>query len=259
MAVGAAAVPPNFDLTFSLIRPLIYSRDTDKRSAHMIVSYIIYAYFILGFVLIIAAPVWKIFKKAGRSGWQALIPGYNILEFGKANNVSLFLTVVPYVSIVFMIVLPFVVGVVQPQANFLFVVQTVLMVLFSVGVLSIFFFYPFLSLGMFVMLIYLHPHIAPELFVLKLIFIAVSILELATELWYWIAALKKMQRPLWQLVFPLLPLVPIISIYLITEFAVQVQFSGSVVLGLAVFLTMLAALAYLYYLGYSLKIKYAEE
>jgi hypothetical protein len=225
----------------------------------MIVSYIIYAYFILGFVLIIAAPVWKLFKKAGKSGWQALIPGYNILEFGKSNKVSPLTVIVPFASIVFMIAMPFITGVVQPEADVLFIIQAVLVSLFSVGILTIFFFYPFLSLGMMVMLIYLHPHIAPELFVLKLIFIALIVLELGTELLYWISALKKLRRPLWHLVFPLLPLVPVLSIYLITEFAVTVHFTGSVVLGLAVFLAMVAALAYLYYLGYSLKIKYAEE
>ncbi len=225
----------------------------------MIVSYIIYAYFILGFVLIIAAPVWKLFKKAGRSGWQALVPGYNILGFGKTNKVSPLLAAVPFASIVFMIVMPFITGVVQPQPDVLFILQAVLVVLFSVGILTIFFFYPFLSLGMMVMLIYLHPHIAPELFVLKLVFIVLIVLELAMELLYWVSALKKLRRPLWNLVFPLLPLVPVLSIYLITEFAITVHFMGSVVLGLAVFLAMLTALAYLYYLGYSLKIKYAEE
>ncbi|MBN1799034.1 MAG: hypothetical protein JW822_10675 [Spirochaetales bacterium] len=219
---------------------------------------IIYAYLILGFVLIIVAPVWKLFKKAGKSGWTALIPAYNILEFGRTHNLSPYLIAVPMMGIMCIFGMFFLIGIIQIEVSFLFFLLLVLQLAFVFGVLTIFFFYPFLSLTMCVMLSFFHQYISPELGILKIIFLVLIVLELAVEIMYWLAVFKKLNRPLWQLVFLLIPLVPIAGIYVLTEFAIALQLVGSIIVGISVFVTLFAALSYLYYLGYSLKVKYAE-
>jgi len=224
----------------------------------MLISYIIYAYFILGFLLIIAAPVWKLFSKAGKSGWTALIPAYNILEFGRAHSLSPYLLAVPMLGIVCILGMPFLIGIIQMQADFLFILQSLLLLSFAFGALSIFFFYPLLSLIMFVVLTFFNQYLGPELVILKIVFLVIIALELAVEIMHWLAVLKKLQRPLWQLVFPLIPIVPIAGIYVLTEFAIAVQLAGNIILGITVCVTLFAALSYLYYLGYSLKVKYAK-
>jgi hypothetical protein len=225
----------------------------------MIISYVIYAYFILGFLLIIAAPVWKLFSKAGKSGWIALIPGYNILEFGRTHSMSPYLLAVPILGIVCILGLPFLIGIIQVEASFLFLLQSVLILALAFGAFTIFFFYPLLSLMMCVVITFFHQYLSPELTILKIVFLLVIALEFAVEIMHWLAVFKKLQRPMWELVFLLVPIVPIAIIYVLTEFAIGVQLAGSIILGIAVLVTLFAALSYLYYLGYSVKVKYVEE
>jgi hypothetical protein len=222
------------------------------------ISYIIYAYFVVGFLLIIAAPVWKLFKKAGKSGWAALIPAYNIFEFGKAHNLSPYLPAVPLLAIVCSLGMPFLIGAIQAEASFLFVLQFVLLAVFAFTAFTIFFFYPFLSLIMLSLLSFFHQYIGPELVIVKILFLAIIALELAVEVMYWLTMFKKLQRPRWQFAFPLAPILPVLIIYILTEFTVTVEPLGTVLLGAALFAALFAALAYLYYLGYSVKVKYAE-
>jgi hypothetical protein len=224
-----------------------------------VINYIIYAYFILGFLLIITAPVWKLFKKAGKSGWTALIPAYNILEFGRAHGLSPYLLAVPLAGIVCGLGMPFLIGIIQVEASFLFFLQLVLILSFAFVALTIFFFYPFLSLIMFVMLTFYQQYMGPELAAMKILFLLIIALELTVEIMYWLNVFKKLQRPLWQLIFPLIPILPVAIIYILTEFAVTVQSLGIAFLGAAAFSSLFAALSYLYYLGYSVKVKYAEE
>lgn len=224
----------------------------------MVINYIIYAYFILGFLLIIAAPVWKLFSKAGKSGWTALVPAYNILEFGRAHSMSPYLLAVPIMGIVCCLSMPFLIGIIQVQADFLFFLQLVLLLACAFGAFTIFFFYPLLSLMMCVVLTFFHQYISAELGILKIVFLLLIALELAVEILHWLAVFKKLNRPLWELVFLLIPIVPIASIYILTEFAIAVQLVGSIILGIGVLLTLFVALSYLYYLGYSVKVKYVE-
>ena len=44
----------------------------------------VYIFAILFSVLMIAA-MWKVFTKAGKPGWAAIVPIYNIIEIGRAH------------------------------------------------------------------------------------------------------------------------------------------------------------------------------
>jgi hypothetical protein len=219
-------------------------------------NYIIYAYFILGFLLIIAAPLWKLFKKAGKSGWALLVPVYNIFEFGRTNNIASYLLAVPIAAIVFTLSIPFLIGIVQIENSFLFFLQLLLLLIFCFCVLTVFFFYPFLSICMCALLIFLTQYITAELAILKIVFLLLILLELAVEIIYWLAILKKIKQPLWQLIFPLLPLLPLIVIFLTSELKISLQAAGSIMVNTLLFLSLLSGLIYLYYLGFSMKVKY---
>lgn len=58
--------------------------------------------FVLGIVTLVA--MWRVFSKAGYSGWYTLVPVYNTVIFLRVAKRSLwlvFLTLVPYISLVF--------------------------------------------------------------------------------------------------------------------------------------------------------------
>lgn len=62
----------------------------------------------LVFYLISLVALWKVFKKAGKPGWAAIIPIYNIytlIKVVKFNPWSLLLMFVPLVNFIFVIVL----------------------------------------------------------------------------------------------------------------------------------------------------------
>lgn len=58
--------------------------------------------FVLGIVTLVA--MWRVFSKAGYSGWYTLVPVYNTVIFlrvAKRSPWLVFLTLVPYISLVF--------------------------------------------------------------------------------------------------------------------------------------------------------------
>ena len=62
--------------------------------------------FMLAFVVLIFASMWKIFEKAGEAGWQALIPIYNCYVLIKITGKPgwwLLLWLIPIVNYVFII------------------------------------------------------------------------------------------------------------------------------------------------------------
>lgn len=66
--------------------------------------------FFFSFILLLAVPIilgmWKAFQKAGRNGWECIIPVYNYMvmaEIGGKPNWWGLLCLIPYVNIVFYI------------------------------------------------------------------------------------------------------------------------------------------------------------
>jgi uncharacterized protein DUF5684 len=60
----------------------------------------------LAFVIFIIAAMWKVFVKAGRQGWEAIIPIYNayvLLKIAGKPGWWLLLYIIPLVNIVFLI------------------------------------------------------------------------------------------------------------------------------------------------------------
>ena len=62
----------------------------------------------LALIVFIIASVWRLFKKAGKPGWAALVPFYNtwvLVEVAKLSAVWFVLTFIPIVSIVALVVI----------------------------------------------------------------------------------------------------------------------------------------------------------
>lgn len=61
----------------------------------------------LAFVIFIIAALWKVFKKAGYNGWEAIVPIYNYYILTKIGGKEWWWTIlmcIPYVNIIAMIV-----------------------------------------------------------------------------------------------------------------------------------------------------------
>ncbi len=62
--------------------------------------------FVLGFIVLIFASFWKIFEKAGRPGWEGIVPFYNLYMLLKIVGKPgwwLVLFIIPIVNYVFII------------------------------------------------------------------------------------------------------------------------------------------------------------
>jgi Family of unknown function (DUF5684) len=62
--------------------------------------------FVVGFLVVMAAAMWRVFEKAGHEGWEALIPFYNmyiLVKIVEKPGYWAFLMCIPYVGLVFSI------------------------------------------------------------------------------------------------------------------------------------------------------------
>jgi hypothetical protein len=67
-----------------------------------------FALFMLAFVVLMIASMWKVFTKAGKPGWAAIIPIYNVivlLEMVRKPMWWIVMFLIPFVSLIFMILL----------------------------------------------------------------------------------------------------------------------------------------------------------
>ena len=95
---------------------------------------------VLLFIILMMASYWKIFEKAGREGWEGIVPFYNswvLAEIvGKPGWVGL-LTLIPYLGIVFGIYLIYLLSKSFGKGG-----------LFTVGLIFLpFIFFPILAFG----------------------------------------------------------------------------------------------------------------
>ncbi len=73
-------------------------------SSVMIVYYII----VLAIAVVMLVGMWKMFQKAGKPGWAAIIPFYNtycLCEMAMGNGLFFLLMFVPCVNVVFQVIL----------------------------------------------------------------------------------------------------------------------------------------------------------
>lgn len=60
--------------------------------------------FVLGFFFLMGAAMWRVFEKAGRQGWEAIIPIYNLYvltQIIEKPGYWALLMIIPYVNLVF--------------------------------------------------------------------------------------------------------------------------------------------------------------
>lgn len=65
-------------------------------------------FIIFAIVVFVIAGYWKIFKKAGKPGWAAIVPIYNIivmLEIAKKPTWWILLMLIPFVNIIILIIM----------------------------------------------------------------------------------------------------------------------------------------------------------
>jgi len=228
-------------------------------------------YSLLGLILIIIAPMWKIFKKADRPGWYALTPGLNIIEFNRINGLGL-LVIMPFLSILCVLGYLFTYnifnGVVDAFFNLIItsewhvimvnILLLLLIIILIIYILSILFFFPMLSLIMLILSLLTYSSIPDQYFFIIPIFIFIAVLQLATEVIYWLKMLKHLNRALWEIALLFLTLlIPIFIFVAFYQIQIQINHFWQIALGvISFFITLSIGFAYLYYLGYSVKIKY---
>jgi len=74
---------------------------------------LIFVLIVGGFTVLMIASMWKVFTKAGRPGWAAIVPVYNAMllaEIGGKPNWWGIMTIIPLVGIVFYIMICMEVG-----------------------------------------------------------------------------------------------------------------------------------------------------
>jgi len=67
-----------------------------------------FAFIYLGIILLIIISMWKIFTKAGKPGWAAIVPIYNIIVLLEIVNKPLWwiiLLLIPFVNFIFAIII----------------------------------------------------------------------------------------------------------------------------------------------------------
>jgi hypothetical protein len=84
------------------------SSTDDISGADVAIILVVYAVVLLLFAVPAIVGLWKIFSKAGRTGWGAVVPFYNywlIIEIVGRPGWWLVLLLIPYVNIVFLVIL----------------------------------------------------------------------------------------------------------------------------------------------------------
>lgn len=70
--------------------------------AFMIVFFVIY----IGVIVLMIVSMWKIFQKAGKKGWECIVPFYNVvvyLEIARKPGWWLLLMLIPYLGYIWII------------------------------------------------------------------------------------------------------------------------------------------------------------
>jgi hypothetical protein len=211
-----------------------------------------------GLFVIFLAPALKLFKKAGRKPWLALVPGANVVNFTKIcgqpfSIASLFsLVVFPTFWLLFNILT------LQGETiDYGAMIGGSVVILLAAAFL---FCFPMLSTGMMFGITYLLAISPPPVGIVLIITAIIFILAAIQAIWdvmSWVALLKKLHLPIWHLVFILLPLA-VILVEALISLAFRTSSVFPFVLG-----TFLPALfigfVYYYYIGYSAKVRYRIE
>jgi hypothetical protein len=210
---------------------------------------LILVFIIGGFCVIAVAPQFKIFKKAGKASWLSLIPGANMFTFVKITGRPLLFA--GGVSILLVLAFFVIRGMIVFQGDFVQYFSAVIMLILVFAGISMIFSFPMLSAFILLSLALLWK--SEDIILISCIVgIVIGCLQCVLDVLGWMALLKKMKRPLWQLVFLFLPFI-----------AGAISVGSTVVTGvinitliLAVTIpALLAGFVYYYYIGFSLKIQ----
>jgi hypothetical protein len=219
---------------------------------------IFYGFIIGGFFVIAGAPWLRLFKKAGIPAWRMLVPGLNAYSM-----ISLSGRRSPWLSVVALVGLPLywlINGLAGLPADSILTPETILIPT-AVFIASFYLFgFPLLSAAVLFSVCYLASTTPPApglMTALAAAAVCVAIAQAGLDFLTWRSLLKKLSRPLWQLVFVFLPFTALLAFTLIVLLA-RPEGSIGVLMGI-VYATLLAGFGYLYYLGLSAKVLYARD
>ncbi len=226
-------------------------------TARNLLTFVIPGFIGGGFFVILLAPAFKLFKKAGRRQWLALVPGANVLTFmnicGRPAVRAGFASfaVFPAAGVVYLVLM------LQGEP-----LSALALVLAAAAVLfvSLYFFpFPLLSTSMaFTAACFLAITPAPDVIALAvtIVLIVFAALQAVWDCLGWLSFLKKLGRPAWQIVFLLVPTA--VALVLAAAGLLAGPLGSTLILG--TFLpSLFAGFAYFYYLGYSAKVRFRTE
>ncbi|MBN2353197.1 MAG: hypothetical protein JXD23_11550 [Spirochaetales bacterium] len=212
-----------------------------------------------GLLVIVLAPAFRLFKKAGGSQWPALVPGLNVWKFagfGGRRSVRL-IGFASFIAFPAFIVLY---DLIMFQGESPAVTSIVLEIVFALLIAMYVFPFPMLSTTMAmaatVFLAIAYPGPGEAALPLTIIFVCLAALQAVWDYLGWRSILKRMSRPAWQAVFLFLPVAAALCLAVASLLAGPL--GPAVILG--VFLPALfTGFVYYYYIGYSAKVRYRAD
>ena len=219
---------------------------------------IIQLFIIGGFFVIALAPWFKLFRKAGRPFWMALIPGCNAWSLVRISRRP-----IAYLSGITFLALPvywFLYSILVFQGGHVTVFpETVLLPLGALAASFYLFGFPLLSTTFLFVIAYLFSFTPPTpgfMTALSLVMIVLACVQAVLDFLTWISLLTHMRRPLWQAVFIFVPFVLMLALVIVGLLAVPAGIE--IVLG-GLYAALLPGFAYVYYLAFSPKVAFVEE
>jgi len=212
-----------------------------------------------GLFVIVLAPAFRLFQKAGRNQWLALAPGVNawtFMGFGGARGVRLFGLASFIAFPVFIALYDILMFQSEPVAALAVLLDVAVSFLVALYVFP----FPTLSATMAIVatlsLALAFPAPGQAALPLAIVFVCLAALQAVWDFLGWRSVLKRMRRPAWQIVFLFLPAAA--ALFLAAASVLAGPLGAPLILG--VFLPALfAGFVYYYYLGYSTKVRLQVE
>ncbi|MBN1525900.1 MAG: hypothetical protein JW904_15585 [Spirochaetales bacterium] len=231
-----------------------------------------------GFMMIVLAPLFRLFSKAGEKGYVALIPGFNWVKANSFMNRKL--SYLSIVSIVAVLALLYLVGFFNFTGDAGQIVFAVVLIVLSVYTVFAFYIYPMISTTIFILIAYLGALVGqfnPLFLLIFSILFIVGMGQAFLDFFNWIKLLREMSKPFWTIILLFLPTLTAFifaAITLLSSVSGLGRYAAAEVEGIVLrpaeiydmrilivcLVPMLfTGFVYVYYLGYSTKTQFSVK
>lgn len=216
----------------------------------MPLNQLISIFIVSGFFVILTVPFMRLLYKAGMLKWLAFIPGANLYAFVRLTQRGLgYVSVLSLLAGIVFLILH---GIINFSGGFIEYLGAIFSIILGLWLLSQTIPFPLLSCSLFLLVAMLSPYGGFEL--LGAIFLlGLGLLQLLVDFFLWQSLLTKLKKPIWQIVFIVLPA---FVLFLNTLLAILGEGLPRAFLAATLIPSLFISLVYYYYLGYSPKVTY---